>query len=66
MASLVEELLDVMGKETEGYEKLYALSEEKRQGIVHRDLEALESVVSKENDITSDLKNLENKRAQIL
>ena len=66
MASLVEELLDVMGKETEGYEKLYALSEEKRQGIVHRNLEALESVVSKENDITSDLKNLENKRVQIL
>lgn len=66
MASLVEELLDVMGKETEGYEKLYALSEEKRQGIVHRDLEAMERVISKENDITSDLKNLENKRIQIL
>ncbi|MCR5396922.1 MAG: flagellar protein FlgN [Lachnospiraceae bacterium] len=66
MASLVEELLDVMGEETQGYEKLYTLSEEKRQAIVHRDLEGMESVVAKENDITSDLKNLENKRAQIL
>ena len=66
MASLVEELLDVMGKETEGYEKLYALAEEKRQGIVHRDLETMETVAAQENDVSTDLKNLENKRVQIL
>ncbi len=66
MASLVDELLDVMGEETKGYEKLYALSEKKRQGIIHRDLEEMESVVAEENDVTSDLKNLENKRVRIL
>ncbi len=66
MASLVDDLLGVMAKETEGYEKLYDLAQEKRQGIVNRDLETMESVTSKETDVTSELKNLENKRVKIL
>lgn len=66
MASLVDDLLDVMAKETEGYEKLYDLAEKKRQGIVNRDLEAMEVATSGENDVASDLKNLENKRVKIL
>ncbi len=66
MASLVDDLLDVMAKETEGYERLYALAEEKRAGIVKRDLEAMETATSKENDVSSELKNLETKRVKIL
>ena len=66
MASLVDDLLDVMGQETAGYEKLYGLAEEKRQGIVNRDLEAMETATSKESDVASELKNLENRRVKIL
>ena len=66
MASLVDDLLDVMAKETEGYVRLYSLAEEKRQGIVKRDLEEMEAATSKESDVTTDLKNLENKRIKIL
>lgn len=66
MASLVDDLLGVMAKETEGYNKLYDLAQEKRQSIVNRDLETMEGVTSKESDVTSELKNLENKRVKIL
>lgn len=66
MASLVDDLLDVMAKETEGYKKLYDLAQTKRQGIVNRDLETMEAATSGENDVTSDLKNLENRRVKIL
>jgi flagellar biosynthesis/type III secretory pathway chaperone len=66
VASLVDDLLGVMAKETEGYNKLYDLAQEKRQSIVNRDLETMEGVTSKESDVTSELKNLENKRVKIL
>ena len=66
MASLVDDLLGVMAKETEGYNKLYDLAQEKRQSIVNRDLETMEGVTSKESDVTTELKNLENKRVKIL
>ncbi len=66
MASLVDDLLDVMAEETKGYEKLYDLAQKKRQGIVNRDLEAMETATSGENDVTTDLKNLENRRVKIL
>ena len=66
MASLVEDLLDVMQRETENYEKLYELAEQKRQGIIHRDLEVMEQNSAKESDVASELKNLESKRVRIL
>ncbi|MBQ1843847.1 FlgN protein [Lachnospiraceae bacterium C10] len=66
MASLVEELLSVMQEEKDGYDKLYALSEEKRGAIVKRNLQRLEEVNTAEERVASDLKNLENKRTRCL
>ena len=66
MASLVEELLDVLKDETSKYDELYGLSQEKRECIIHRDLAKLEQTAARESDITGDLKNLEKKRIRVL
>ena len=66
MASLVEELIEVMENEKQGYDEIRAMSNEKREAIVHGDLGSLEKVTAREEDLASDLKNLENKRARIL
>lgn len=66
MASLVEELLSVLDEETSRYEELYGVSVDKRETIVHRDLEGLEKVSARESSISGALKNLENKRVKIL
>ena len=66
MASLVEELLDVLKKEKEGYDAILSMCEEKRDSIVHSKIDVLERVTAQEEDIASDLKNLENRRARLL
>ncbi|MCR5098947.1 MAG: flagellar protein FlgN [Lachnospiraceae bacterium] len=66
MASLVEELLNVLDEETSKYDALYDLSTKKRDCIVHRDLAELEKTAGVENDLVGDLKNLEKKRVRIL
>jgi len=66
VASLVEELLDVLQQEKSGYDKLcdYALT--KRDSIVHNKLAELESITNAEQEVSSDLKNLENRRTGLL
>ena len=66
MASLVEELLVGMKKEDACYTRLLELSENKRQAIIAGAVADLEEVTATEESISSDLKNLENKRASIL
>ena len=66
MASLVEELLSVLDEETSGYEKLYEISKEKRETIIHHDLEGLEKISGRESAVSGELKNLENKRVRVL
>ena len=66
MASLVDELLETMTQEKAGYEALIALTDDKRDSIVHNKLELLEQVTTKEEEITSGLKNLENRRVKVL
>ena len=66
MASLVEELLSVLDEETSKYDELYSLSTDKRESIIHRDLEKLEKTAGLENTISGDLQNLEKKRVRIL
>ena len=66
MASLVEELLSVLGEETSRYEALYDVATEKRDYIIHRDLKKLEEVSAKESSISGALKNLEKKRIRVL
>lgn len=66
MASLMEDFIDVLEKENEEYERLTELSTEKRQIIINGDVPALEDMTGKEQEITSNLKNLENKREQVV
>ena len=66
MASLAEELYNVMQEETKNYDELYALSQKKRKAIVKRDLKGLQEINTAEETITSRLKNLENKRVKNL
>ena len=66
MASLVEDLLNILSQEKDGYDRLYSLSEKKRDAIVHQKLPELEALVNKEQDVSSDLKQLEKRRITAL
>lgn len=66
MASLMEDFIDILEKENEEYEHLSQLSIEKRQIIIDGNVLALEDMTGKEQEVTSNLKNLENKRKQVI
>ena len=66
MASLVEELLVCLKKEQEAYARLLDMSDGKRQTIIKGQVEQLEAITAQEEEISSELKNLENKRTGIL
>ena len=66
MASLVEELLSVLETEKTTYDQLYELAESEREAIINRKLETLEATVAKEQELGSELKNLENTRIKSL
>lgn len=66
MASLMEDFVDILEKENTEYERLTELSTEKRQIIIEGNIQALEDITGREQEITSNLKNLENKREQVV
>lgn len=66
MASLMEEFLDILENEKAEYDQLVNLSSQKRQIIIDGNIPQLEEVTGQEQDITSNLKHLENKRLQII
>lgn len=66
MASLMEDFMDILEKENGEYERLTELSVQKRQIIIDGDVPALEDMTGREQEITSNLKNLENKREQVV
>lgn len=66
MASLMEDFMEVLEKENGEYERLTELSREKRQIIIEGDIPALEEITSREQKITSILKNLENRREEVV
>lgn len=66
MASLVEELREGMKKEEACYTRLLDLADTKRQAIIAGAVADLEQVTATEEEISSDLKNLEKKRVRIL
>lgn len=65
MASLMENLLNILEEENSEYERLTALSWEKRQTIIDGNVPGLEEITSREQDIASSIKNLENKRMEL-
>lgn len=66
MASLMEDLLDVLGKEEEQYQGLIELGKRKREVIIKADIPALEQVTEAEQDLASTLQNLAKKRTRVL
>ena len=66
MASLMEELLDVLEREEVEYQKLVAFAEEKMDAVIKGDVEQLGKVTIGEQDVASELLNLSNKRTQVL
>lgn len=66
MASLMENLLTVLEKENSEYEHLVELSTAKRQVIIDGNVPGLEKLTDQEQDIASNIKNLENRREEII
>ena len=66
MASLMDNLLDVLDKEERAYQQLISLGEEKKQVLIKADIVALEEITNREQDVSSTLRNLENKREKVM
>lgn len=65
MASLMENLIDVLEKECIEYEGLLELSQKKTPIIINGDLEALQKITDEEQDYASRITNLEKKRTVV-
>ena len=65
MASLMENLLEVLDQESAEYEGLVELSQKKTPFIVSGDLENLQKITDDEQIIMSRLHNLEKKREEV-
>ena len=66
MASLMEDLLDVLEKEEKQYQDLIELGLEKKQAVIKADIAALERITAKEGDAASVLQNLAKRRTRVL
>lgn len=66
MASLMENLLTVLEQENTEYQRLTSLSQEKKQTIINADIPGLEEITGKEQEIASNIRNLENKRQEVI
>lgn len=62
MASLMENLVDVLDKECTMYEKLLGLSSQKTTIIIKGDLKALAEITDEEQYIISDIQGMEKQR----
>jgi flagellar biosynthesis/type III secretory pathway chaperone len=66
VASLIEELLSDMEQEKEVYDELLSLSGTKRGYIIKGQVSELEQMTAREENVGSTLKQLENRRMEIL
>ncbi len=66
MASLVEELIEVLTKEEQLYGKLSEYGEKKRQILIDADVPALEKLTEAEQEASDELLSLSNKQTTIL
>lgn len=65
MASLMENLIDVLNQEGKEYEELLALSQKKTPVIVSGDLEELQEITDDEQNLASRIAHLEKTRVEI-
>lgn len=66
MASLMDDLVEVLEAENAQYEKLVELSKDKKQAIVKADIMSLEKITEKEQEAASRLRNLDIRRDAVL
>ncbi len=66
MASLIEELITVLKKENDEYQKLVVISNEKTPVLVKGDLEKLKAITEKEQAHIEVVTRLEKKRVEIV
>ena len=66
MASLMEDLLDVLGKECDRYEALVKTSTEKTPFIVQGDIEKIQEYTDIEQRYLDEIANLEKKRIEVI
>jgi flagellar biosynthesis/type III secretory pathway chaperone len=66
VASLIEELIDILGEEQNIYSQLIPVSREKTQVIVKNDTTALQEITAREQEAIDKITVLENKRARVM
>ena len=66
MASLMENLVEVLDKEGSAYEKLLGLSSQKTTVIIKGDLEALAEITDEEQCIIGNIQSLEKQRVETM
>lgn len=66
MASLLENLIDVLDKENTEYEKLVVLAEEKTPTIIKGDVEGLSRITEDEQVIVGRIQGMEKQRIKVL
>lgn len=65
MASLMENLIDVLNRECKEYEGLLELSQQKTPIIISGNLENLQKITDEEQELVSRIYNLEKKRTEV-
>lgn len=66
MASLLENLIDVLDKENSEYERLLVLAENKTPTIVKGDVESLSKITEDEQEIVGRIQKMEKQRIKVL
>ena len=66
MASLMDELLDVLDRENTEYEGLVSLSKKKKQVIIDANIKELQEITAQEEEIANKIVNLESKFTQVI
>lgn len=66
MASLIDDLINVLDEENTEYSRLYEISQKKTPIIVEGDLKKLEDIVQQEQLYLDRITNLEHKRIPYL
>lgn len=66
MASLIEELITVLGDEEKIYNEIIPIAEKKTQIIVNNDLRSLTSITEEEQVLVGKISKLEKKRQEVI
>ena len=66
MASLIEELIMVLGDEEKIYAEIIPVAEEKTRVIVNNDLQSLNSITEEEQALIGRISKLERKRQEVI